>query len=169
VPKPRPGAVGGVCEPALVEIADGDLFMLMRTGTSWIYEARSRDGGRTWSGPRRSPLAGHNAPMALWRLDENPKEVIVIWNNSPVDRYPLCVAISKDGCRSWSTPKDVAGVTGADVSYPGITQAADGTFVAVWQQFLPEGRREIRWARFNRPWVLAPGPSGSSSNPMPEP
>jgi len=152
--KVRPDGTGGVCEPALVELENGDLFMLFRTGTSWIYEARSRDQGRTWTGPTRSKLQGFNAPMALWRLDQNPKEVIVIWDNSPVNRWPLCVAITADGGKSWSGPKDVAGVTGSDVSYPGIAQASDGTFVAVWQQFKSDGTRDIRSARFNRAWVM---------------
>jgi predicted neuraminidase len=154
-PKTRPYGTGGLCEPALVELANGELLMLMRTGTSWLYEARSRDRGRTWTKPKPSRLAGFNTPMALWRLDQNSKEVIVIWNNSPVHRFPLCTAISADGGRTWSPPKDVAGVSDVEVSYPGITQAPDGTFVAVWQQMLPAGGRDVRWARFNRAWVLA--------------
>jgi photosystem II stability/assembly factor-like uncharacterized protein len=129
--------------------------MLMRTGTSRIYEARSRDGGLTWSKPRPSKLAGHNAPMALWRLDRNPKEVIVIWNNSPRERTPLSVAITTDGGRSWSRPKNVA-ASPLGVAYPGITQAPDGAFVAVWHQRLAQGGFDIRWARFNRAWVLQP-------------
>jgi hypothetical protein len=153
-PKVLPGAVGGVCEPALVELANGELYMLMRTGTGWIYEARSQDGGLTWSGPRKSKLVGHNAPMALWRSDQEPKEVIVIWDNSPHDRTPLSVAISANGGRSWSAPKTVAQDGAFEVSYPGIVQDTSGMFVAVWQQFLANGGREIRWARFNRAWVL---------------
>ena len=153
-PKIRPNGTGGVCEPALVELADGELYMLFRTATSWIYEARSRDRGHTWTGPTRSKLQGYNSPMALWRLNQAPKEVIVTYDNSPIDRFPLCVAISGDGGRTWSHPKDVAGVTGTEVSYPGITQADDGMFVAVWQQMKPDGTRDIRCARFNRAWVM---------------
>jgi hypothetical protein len=124
------------------------------TGIGWIYEARSRDGGLSWSGPTRSKLAGHNAPMALWRLDQNPKEVIVIWDNSHRERTPLCVALSANGGRSWSAPRTVARDDSAEVSYPGIVQDQNGVFVAVWQQVLPHGGCEIRWARFNRAWVV---------------
>jgi predicted neuraminidase len=153
-PKVQPGAIWGVVEPALVELNNGELYMLLRTGTEWLYESRSPDGGHTWTNPTRSPLLGHNSPAALWRLDQNPKEIIVIWNNSPSNRYPLTVAISADGGRSWSRPKVVATSDGPQVSYPGITQSADGMFIAVWQQQLPNGGRDIRWARFNRAWVL---------------
>jgi predicted neuraminidase len=161
-PKVRPSSTWGLDEPALVELWNGELLMLFRTGTSWLYEARSPDGGKTWSEPKRTSLLGHNTPMALWRTDQNPREIILIWNNSPLYRHPLSVAISDDGGRAWSRPKNVAtapdGVgtpaSGFQVSYPGITQDRDGVFVAVWQHHIPGQAREIRWARFNRTWVL---------------
>jgi len=40
------------------------------------------------------------------------------------------------------------------VSYPGITQTLDGTFVAVWQEALENSGRDIRCARFTREWLL---------------
>lgn len=154
-PKVTPFSTGGVVEPAIVETADGELYMLLRTGTEWLYESRSENGGRTWSMPVPSKLQGHNTPASLWRLDQNPKEIIAVWNNSPRNRFPLSVAISGDGGRSWSTPKDIARSDGPQISYPGITQAKDGTFIAIWQKQLPAGGgREIRFARFNRAWVM---------------
>jgi len=153
-PKVTPGSTNGLAEPAVVELKNGELLMIMRTGSSHHWQSRSRDGGITWDAPRASPLTGHNTPTALWRLDNPDTEIIAIWNNSPLHRYPLSVAISKDGGRTWSRPKNVATSEGPHVSYPGIVQAGDGTFVAVWQQQLAEGGREIRWARFTRDWVL---------------
>lgn len=153
--KTTPGATNGLCEPTVVELAGGELLMLMRSGTSRHYQSRSRDGGRTWDPPKPSPLTGHNTPAALWRLDQKPSEIIVIWNNSPDKRYPLSVAISGDGGRTYSKPRNVAeGGGGLQVSYPGIVQDREGTFVAVWQEQLPGGGRDIRWARFPREWVL---------------
>jgi predicted neuraminidase len=162
-PKVRPSSTWGLDEPALVELWNGELFMLFRTGTSWLYESRSPDGGRTWSGPRRTSLLGHNTPMALWRLDQNPREIILVWNNSGLYRHPLSVALSDDGGRTWSRPKNVVTtpdgiqgpVPGFQVSYPGVTQDKDGLFVVVWQHQAPGEPRSIRWARFDRAWVLA--------------
>lgn len=153
IPKMTPYSTNGLDEPSLVELADGEILMVMRNGSSRHYESRSRDGGLTWAPPRPSSLTGHNTPSGLWRLDRS-KEIIAIWNNSPVYRRPLSVAISSDGGRTWSIPRNVAESDGPQVSYPSITQAADGTIVALWQQQLHQGGRDIRWARFNRQWVL---------------
>jgi len=155
-PKVTPFSTGGVVEPAIVELANGDLYMLLRTGTEYLYESKSSDGGKSWSNPVQSALHGHNTPAALWRVDNNPTEIIAIWNNSPRNRFPLSVAISANGGKSWSQPKDVARSDKLQISYPGITQDSAGNFVAVWQEQLPDGAgRAIRSARFNRAWVLS--------------
>ena len=100
-------------------------------------------------------MIGHNNPVSLWRLDQKPEEIIVAFNNSPLNRWPLSVAISADGGVNWSKPRDIAMTNGLDVSYPSITQNPDETFLAIWQLELEEGvREEIHWARFSRAWVL---------------
>jgi BNR repeat-like domain len=152
--KVTPSSTGGVCEPALVELRNGELYMLLRTGTNFLYESRSYDNGVTWTEPRPSPLVSHNTPAALWRLEDRPDEIAAIWNHSPLTRYPLSVAISADGGKTWSAPRDVAISDGPQVSYPNLTQATDGALLAVWQAQRKEGGRDIRWARFSREWVL---------------
>lgn len=153
-PKVKPTATNGVAEPALVELSNGELYVLLRTGTNFLFEARSLDNGVTWTEPKRSPLIGHNAPAGLWRLDDHPGEIIVVWNNSPLVRHPLSVSISADGGRSWSAPRNIADSDGPAVSYPNITQAADGTIVAIWQAQRTDGGRDIRYARLTRDWAL---------------
>ena len=84
------------------------------------------------------------------------KEIIVVWNSSPLTRYPLSTAISADGGKTWSKPRIVAQTEALQVSYPGITQASDGTFVAVWQQALKDKTAGIfagRDSRGNGSWV----------------
>ena len=159
IPKTSPHAVSGVDEPATVVLKDGRIFVLLRTAGTQFYQSFSSDGGLTWRKPSQSPLVAHNAPAALCRLKEPDQEVVVVWDNSPQARTPLCVALSKDNCRSWSAPKILASPQGVQASYPSVAQAADGTLIAVWQEDLPDKRgREIHLARFNRSWLLSKNP-----------
>ena len=155
VDKLTPGGTNGLCEPSLVELDNGEILMLLRSGDSFHYESRSRDGGVTWSAPVRSSLPGHNTPTALWKSDQDPGQIVAVWNNSPLKRFPLSVALSNDRGKTWSTPRILTSSENLQVSYPGLTQTTDGSFFAVWQQALPDGGRDIRWARFSRDWILS--------------
>ncbi len=153
-PKITPHATEGLDEPATVILENGEVFTLLRNGTTRLWEARSPDLGVTWSEPLPSALSGHNAPAALWRL-RGTNDVVVVWDNSPRDRWPLAAALSRDGCHSWSRPRILADGRGLAVSYPSLTQTADGLLVAIWQQVLPDRKgREIHMARFNLAWLL---------------
>lgn len=153
-PRTSPFSTGGVAEPAMVLLPDGELFCLLRTSDVWHYQSRSHDGGLTWETPSPSSLRGHNTPSALHCLRDSG-DVMVVWNNSLRDRWPLEVALSSDGCKTWSGPRTLVNSIGYQCSYPTATQAADGTLIAIWQQDLSsKGRREIRVARFSREWLL---------------
>ncbi len=154
VPKQTPGSTNGLCEPSIVQFAGGSMLMVLRSGDSHHWQSRSEDSGVTWSHPEPSALVGHNTPTALWRLEGPEDEIVAVWNNSPVTRFPLTVALSKDKGQTFSTPRILANPIGYQVSYPGVTQTKDGTIVAVWQQQLPGGGRDIRCARVSREWGL---------------
>jgi hypothetical protein len=151
--KIRPNFTNGLCEPAIVQLQSGEILMILRSGGSHHYEARSNDGGLTWSVPVPSSLVGSNTPTALWRNEKKPDEIVAVWNNSPLNRWPLVTALSGDGGKTWSKPRVLAN-TGRQTSYPGITQLTDGTFVAVWQEALADGGRQITAGRFTRDWLM---------------
>jgi hypothetical protein len=150
-----PNAVRGTDEPAIVELDDGSVYMLMRTGSDHLYQARSTDEGKTWTAIGPSPLRGSNAPAALCNFQvDGRRGILCVWDNAPV-RFPLCAAVSFDGGQTWSKPKDIAGPTdGRQASYPSCEQAADGTLVAVWQQ-QTSGGWDVRCARFRLDWLGA--------------
>lgn len=153
-PRTSDFSTGGVCEPSMVLLDNGELYCLLRTADLRHWETRSRDGGRTWDRPRPSALAGHNTPAALCRLPGS-REVLVVWNNSPRNRWPLDVALSRDRCRSWTRPRTLANPVGVQASYPTAAACPDGTLVAVWQQDRPDrSGRDLRIARFNRAWLM---------------
>jgi len=50
----------GMGEPGMVQLANGDLLMVLRNG-EWgepVFQTRSPDGGRTWSKPEKLPATG---------------------------------------------------------------------------------------------------------------
>ncbi|MBX7258907.1 MAG: exo-alpha-sialidase [Candidatus Hydrogenedentes bacterium] len=161
------GAVHGTDEPAIVELEDGSIYMLMRTGADHLFEARSTDEGLTWSDVRPSPLTGSNAPAALssFVAEHGRRGVFVVWDNA-LTRHPLCAAASFDGCKTWTTPKDIAAPYEGDMqnSYPSCVQAADGALLAVWQRDVPGGRNVVL-ARFSSAWLLQDVESSASNVP----
>ncbi len=150
--KIRPNYTNGLCEPSIVQLDNGELLMILRSGGSRHYEARSRDGGVTWSRPAASSLTGSNTLTALWKSETNPSEIVAVWNNNPLNRWPLVTAMSTDGGRRWTAPRILSN-PGRQASYPGITQLSDGTFIVVWQENLASAGREIRYAKFPRSWL----------------
>lgn len=153
------GSVSGTDEPAIVELDDGSLYMLMRTGSTHLYEARSTDEGRTWTDVGPSPLRGTNAPASMVRFSHEGKTgILAVWDHG-VERLPLCATASFDGGRTWSRPRDIGyPYRGGQASYPSAEVAPDGTFIVAWQQDLraDTAGRDIRIARFSPAWLLAP-------------
>ncbi|MBI3922187.1 MAG: exo-alpha-sialidase, partial [Armatimonadetes bacterium] len=148
----------GADEPALVQLKNGDLFMIARTSTSRPYETRSHDGGLTWEDPKPSRFQGFNSPSCLLRLKD--KSVLRVWDNSASNRFPLVASLSTDECKTWSPPRTLTEPT-ADAKgelsfrtacYPSAAQAKDGTIVVVWWETSAAGSN-IGLARFNRAWV----------------
>lgn len=148
----------GADEPALVQLRNGDLFMVVRTASPRPYETRSRDGGRTWEEPKPSRFYGRNSPTALLRLKDG--SILRVWDNSPTNRFPLVASISTDECRTWSPPRtitepkvdDNGQLSFVTACYPSIAQADDGTIVVVWWE-TSGGGSNIGLARFKRSWV----------------
>ena len=94
------GFESGACEPSVVELPDGRLWMLMRVQTGVQWESFSADRGETWEKARPSRLLSSNSPAVLCRLSTG--QVAVAWNNSvrkPYGRRNLTLAVTDDGQR----------------------------------------------------------------------
>ncbi len=105
----------GAVEPTVAELADGRLWMLMRTSQDRHYEAFSDDGGLTWGEARPSRFYGTITMPTLGRLADG--RLLLFWcNTMPLPELPTAdgvwddvftnrdathVAISEDDGRTW--------------------------------------------------------------------
>jgi hypothetical protein len=68
------------CEPTVVELSDGRLWMLIRTSQDCHYEAFSEDGGESWTTPTPSQFYAAITMPLLFRMRDG--RLLVVWNNS---------------------------------------------------------------------------------------
>ncbi len=153
------GSNYGACEPSLIELENGRVWMLIRTQDGFLYESFSRDGA-DWSEAKRSRFPSSNSPTFPVRLPDG--RIVLFWNNCATPprvgkdgvyggRDALHAAISADEGKTWrgfrevyrdpkrngSPPKD--GDRGT--TYPHATATQDGKIVLVSGQGVDQRRR----------------------------
>lgn len=154
------GSNEGACEPAIVQLRDGRVLMLMRTQTGYLYESVSSDGAN-WPEAKPSIFHSSTGPPYLLRLSDD--RIMLFWNNCEMPprvdgvgvyggRDALHAAIAdpdlkswrgfreiyRDGTRNTTPPK--RGDRGT--AYPDAIQMADGRVAVVSGQ---GGRRALMW------------------------
>ena len=103
------GDHSGTMEATVAELADGRVYMLMRTTRGWFWEAFSADGGLTWKGLAQSKIRSSTCCGQLARLASG--RLALLWNRPTADnpkeihsRAELSVAFSEDEAKTWSDP-----------------------------------------------------------------
>ncbi len=118
----KPG--DGSWEPACVELNDGRVLMLMRTGLGGQYRSVSGDGGETWSDPVLTPLVGTAAPVSISRIPSTG-DLLAVWNHNPGSdsskRNPLTAAVSDDEGETWSHFRNIEDAEDDAWAYPAVT------------------------------------------------
>ncbi len=134
----------GAVEPALAELSDGRLLMLIRTTLDRFWEAYSGDGGRYWRTLQPSTLDASSAPGSLLRLKSG--RLALAWNRlAPEGREPgrttpgpasevagswhreeLSLSFSEDEGRSWLPPVVIAREPCAQLAYPYLFERTPG-------------------------------------------
>ena len=122
-------AKGPCYEPACVELKDGRVMMLMRTGLGGQYMSLSKDGGETWTPPTPTQLVGTAAPVSISRVPTTG-DLLAIWNHNPgktggMARSPLTAAISKDEGKTWQRVANIEDAAGDAWAYPAVTWIKD--------------------------------------------
>lgn len=145
----------GAIEPALLELRDGRLWMLVRDRGGRLWQSFSRDGGTRWPALERSPFISSDSPAALLRLRDG--RILLLanacqnWTNprsyAMGGREVLHAAVSGDEGRTWRGFREVLHEPVAETrgdrgtAYASAVQNAAGKVVVVSGQ--GEGKRAI--------------------------
>lgn len=140
------GHHGGVTEPALTELRDGRIWMLIRTNWGEFWSGYSLDGGRYWRVLQPSGIKASSSPGILKRLASGRLMLVWnrplpegkdtwplrggdgLWSDVPVSnhREELSLALSDDDGRTWSPPQVIARKKNTSLAYPYLFEIAPG-------------------------------------------
>ena len=111
-------------EGRVISLGKEELLVHLRTATGRVWEARSSDGGQTWSKPKPTALVHPLAPPMTFHLSDG--KTLAAFHHNLVARAPyyphnhnarreIWISTSADGGRTWSEPRFVfANATPAD-------------------------------------------------------
>ncbi len=122
----------GIIQPALFFTKDGTIKMLARSRQiGFICESESKDQGKTWTAARPTTLPNPNSAIDAINITDG--RILLVYNNSksPKERYPLNVALSSDGGKTWDM-KVVLEDKFGEYSYPTVIQTKDGKIHIVY-------------------------------------
>lgn len=126
----------GTQEPAVVELKDGRVLMLIRNSLGCIARSYSTDHGQTWSKPELiKELEAPLSPASITRLPQTG-DLLLIWNRNKAARRPLNSAISKDDGKTWANIRvidDGDGRPWPGFAYTSITPVGDNVLITYWR------------------------------------
>jgi sialidase-1 len=110
----------GAEEPGVVQLSNGKVMLCVRTKTGHPWQSFSDDGGVTWSTPKPMTVVAPNSPQSIKRIPSTG-DLLMIWNNSATDRFPLSAAISKDNGHTWKDIRNLDDDASHTYAYTSIT------------------------------------------------
>lgn len=137
-----PGKRFGCIEPALFRGKDEIVKMLCRDRSNrigsegWIWMAESTDMGKTWSELRKTNIPNPDSGIEVISL--NSDNILLIYNNSHTNRYPLSVALSKDCGNTWNLLFNIEEESG---EFPSAILDSEG-YVHVSYAWIPPGKKQ---------------------------
>jgi predicted neuraminidase len=125
-----PNTTSWAAEPAVCQLQNGVLRMIIRTRAERLYESISRDQGLTWTDASPLNFSSDDSKPAVLALPDN--HVALFWNDTSVvdftRRTPLMATLSSDGGETWfrSVTLEDDNVT---LDYPTAIRAEDAILV----------------------------------------
>ncbi len=153
-------------QPAVVQLANGDLWTLIRTGGKGghCWESRSSDRGQSWTPAKPGPFKNPNSALAMIKLASGC--LAAVYNDSDQRQYrtPLVISLSEDDGRTWPHTRILEDQVGEftyrtdrednwdsiEFSYPALVQTDDKMIHIVYTS---DSRRTIQHAVCNEAWL----------------
>jgi len=136
-------------QPSIVALGPSlaTAFYRCRSGEKAIGAAFTNDAGQTWSEPETLSLP--NPDAALDALLLSNRRILMVFNDSPLNRENLSLAISLDRGRHWTRIATLESAPGREFSYPYMIRTEDGRIhlVYTWE------RKRIQHVVFNEAWI----------------
>jgi sialidase-1 len=133
-----------------IELRDGRLWLLTRTGGGFLWESYSTDRGRTWSAAQASKIANPGSRFFIRRLSSG--NLLLVNHYKFKGRSHLTARLSTDDGANWNEGLLLDERSG--VSYPDGVQDADGLIWIVYDRDR-KGAGEILLAKFREADVAA--------------
>ncbi len=130
-------------ENMIVELRDRRLWMLIRTGSGFLWESFSSDRGRTWTPAKASGIANPGSRFFIRRLRSGA--LLLVNHFRFQGRSHLTAQVSGDEGKSWSEGLLLDERSG--VSYPDGVEERDGRITVVYDRDR-QGAGEILKAQF---------------------
>ena len=136
-------------EHMIVELADGRLWMLVRTHYG-IGQSFSANKGRTWTPGEKTELGGPSSRFFIRRLKSG--NILLVNHYDFINRNNLTAMISEDEGQTWKGKLLIDGRD--DVSYPDGVEDDDGNIYVVYD-YKRGSEREILMTIFTEEDVMA--------------
>lgn len=142
-------------EPGVVELADGRIWMWIRTNRGYQFGCYSSDQGVHWTAPTTSSLASPTSPASI-KVIPGTTDLLCIWNDHSgaaasfkEKRTPLASAISRDGGLTWSRSRTIESDPNDSFAYTSITFLGDRVMLA----YSSQGLRNLRVTEIPKSWL----------------
>ncbi len=137
-------------ENMIVELRDHRLWMLIRTGSGFLWESHSSDKGLTWEEPKASNIANPGSRFFIRRLASG--NLLLVNHYKFKGRSHLTAQLSTDDGATWN--EGLLLDERSDVSYPDGVEDKDGLISLVYDRDR-NGAGEILLANFTESDVAA--------------
>jgi len=142
-------------EPGVVQLSNGNIFMVIRSDANAQYVSYSADNGKSWTPSKISDIYSPVSPASIARAPHS-RTLVLVWNNNHGDnplikgmRTPLTIAISKNNGRTWNNKKNIEDNPHGSFCYSAIHFSRNSILLG----YFDWSTRQITIKRLSRQWV----------------